>query len=170
MAGLQSDKARETQHNVNVLLIGNHALFMEFVASCLRRDSRLCVLGIAYRPDEVIDFARNHQLIHLALVDADATVNNCQVVADAMRVIQPRCRLLFLSALADDALITSALGARASGLVHKDGLPGTILTAIQEVLNGGSWFPESVRSRMVIDSLGIRLTPPVKNAVRRPAV
>jgi DNA-binding NarL/FixJ family response regulator len=150
------------ENPVNVLLAGNHALFMEFVASYLRRDSRLHVLGIASRTAEIIDFARNYPPIHVGLVDADAASDSCQTFADAMRLTQPKCRILFLSALANDAPIMSALEAKATGLVQKDELSGTILTAIQEVLNGGCWFPESVRSRMVIDSLGIRLTPLTK--------
>ncbi|HVP12587.1 MAG TPA: hypothetical protein VMV94_15535 [Phycisphaerae bacterium] len=143
---------------INIVLIGNHAVFMEFVASSIGQGARFRILGVAHRAADLIDFANDNH-IHLAVLDADAMGECCESLVEAMRAIQPHCCVLFLSARADDAAILSALEARANGLVLKDEVLQTILPAVQEVLDGGSWFPESVRSRLVIDSLGVRLTP-----------
>jgi DNA-binding NarL/FixJ family response regulator len=152
------------KRDINILLVGNHPVFMECVASRLRVDPRFFIVGPACTPAQVVDFVNSESAIHLVLLDADAVADSHTVFTNCIKTFQPESRIICLSALADDAAAEVALETGANGLVLKSDLSNTIMSAVYEVLGGGSWFPESVRSRIVIDSRGVRLEGPAHDA------
>ncbi len=151
---------------INVILLGNNSAFMEFVAHRLRADSRLSIIGIAWSPSRAIEMASRAEVVGLAVIDLDVMNGCCPAFVQALRAIQPQCRVVLLSAATDHVELSLMLDLWASALVSKSELLDTLDKAVCEALQGGVWFPESVRARIVVDSIGPRLGHP--HAKRRP--
>lgn len=139
-----------------VLLIGRHETLMDSFAERIRTDSRLAVLGIVCRPKESVDVVTLDS-VDLVLIDADAAGNSHFEAARTIKSARPEIHVLFLSGVLRDAVIEQALAVGARGFVLKHDPPGTLLTAIHEVLDGGCCYPENVRSRLVVNATGVSL-------------
>lgn len=152
--------AIQTVSPVNVLLFGNHYLLLEFVASWLRMQSGLSIIGVARTPAKALEIAAQLPSLDVVLADVDMAADSCRAFVKTLKTVQPDCRLVFLSAMPEDRHLELVLESRASALLLKSDLPRTILTAMREVLRGGVWFPEGVRARMIVDSAGVKLAQP----------
>ena len=146
------------EKDVGILLVGNHAPLMGFIKERLGKEPRFCVLGIAHTAESATATLAKRPA-DLVLIDIDAAGDGHWEVARAIRAAAADLHILFLSGALRDQDIEQALAVGARGLVLKHDLPGSVLTAIHEVLDGGCWFPEEVRSRIVVDATGVRLAP-----------
>lgn len=144
------------EKRVGVLLIGRHETLLDSLAARIRTDSRLAVLGVARTPKESAKVVTKGP-VDLVLIDTDADGNSHFEAARAIKAVRPEIHILFLSGVLRDAVIEQALAVGARGFVLKHDPPGTILTAIHEVLEGGCCFPENVRSRLVVNATGVSL-------------
>ncbi len=153
---MRRDGGLALEERVGVLLIGRHETLMDSLAERIRTDSRLAVLGVACTPKESAKVVTRGS-VDLVLIDTDAAGNSHFEAARAIKAVRPETHILFLSGVLRDAVIEQALAVGARGLLLKHDLPGTMLTAIHEVLDGGCCFPENVRSRLVVNATGLSL-------------
>lgn len=142
-----------------VLLLGQPQPLMASLAEQFQEQPGLSVLGVARTSGEAVDMlsARSADLV---LIDGDAGGDGQFDAAREIRAVRPHIHIVLLCDDLQDAIIEQALVVGVRGLVPKHHPPSTILTAIHEVLAGGFWFPEEVRSRIVVDATGVRLAPP----------
>ena len=141
---------------ITVLLVGNHDSLMKCVAARLERDPRLSLRGTVGLPHHSIE-RPEWQVSDLLIIDIDSAEGNCLQLATRIRSCWPKTHLILLASAFDDRCIAQALQIGVRALVSKDRLWQLIPVAIDEVLGGGVYFPEDVRSRIVIDSAGASL-------------
>ncbi len=132
---------------------------MDSIKARLGREPRFSIVGIAQTSEAAIAVLED-QPTDLVLMDIDSAGDGHFEVAQEIRTASPSIHIVFFGGDLQDAIIEQALAVGARGFLLKDDLPGTILTAIHEVLDGGSWFPKDVRSRIIVDAKGVRLAPP----------
>lgn len=145
-----------TDRPISVLLVDDHALVRETLASWLRGTPGLRVVGEVGSADEAIAVAIRDQP-DVVVMDIDMPG---LLAFDAVRTIKARCprtRALVLSAFFHDRFIEDALRAEASGYITKSEPPEVVVKAIQAVAAGGAFFSRQVQERIVVDAGGARL-------------
>ncbi|MEK6643718.1 MAG: response regulator transcription factor [Planctomycetota bacterium] len=139
-----------------ILLVDDHALVRDALAERLMREPDLIVAAVA--PDAKEALARvADSAPDLILMDIDMPGMLCFEAARRVTESHPAVKIIFLSAFFHDAYIDQALAVRAHGYVTKSESPDVVVSAIREVLSGGAYFSEEVRSRIVVDGSGLRL-------------
>ena len=132
-----------------VALIDDHPLFRTGLAAILRTEVDVDVVGEA--GDAVgarALLARGN--VDVAIVDVMMPVVSGTTLALEIRTLDPRCRVLALSAIDEPGVIADMLRAGASGFVLKTQPSHEIVEAIHLVLAGLRYLPPSV-SRDRID-------------------
>ncbi len=152
-----SEGVLDLEEDVRILLVGSHAPLMGSIKARLGREPRFSIVGIAQSPETAIATLAA-QPTDLVLMDIDVAEDGQFKAARAIRTVSPSVHIVFLGDDLQDAIIEQALSVGERVFVLNQVTPGTILTAIQVVLAVVSWFPEEVRSRIVVDADGLRLS------------
>lgn len=139
-----------------ILLVGSHAALMGSIAARLEYQHHCTVVGIVGAAEGAVETIAEHRA-DIVLLDMDEAGADCGDRIEALRTAQPDIRIVLLSATIEECRIEQALAVGASGFLLKGGLADQLGRAIREVLAGGTYFPEEVRSRIVIGPSGIRL-------------
>lgn len=141
-----------------VLVVDDHALVRGSLCERLDREPAIRVVGSADNADETIDKAQACDP-DVVLMDIDMPGLSCFEAARQITSTQPGVHIIFLSAFFHDRYIQQALEVKARGYLTKCEPPDAVVAAIREVANGGAFFSDEVRSRIVVDSRGARLAP-----------
>jgi DNA-binding NarL/FixJ family response regulator len=144
---------------ISVLLVDDHALVRETLATWLRAAGDFEVVADVGSADEAVAEAIRHRP-DVVVTDIDMPG---LLVFDAIRTIKarsPRTRVLVLSAFWSDRYIEQALAVEAAGYVTKSEGPEVVARAIRLAAAGGTYFSPEVQSRIVVDSDGVRLGRP----------
>ena len=139
-----------------ILVVDDHDLVGAALCEWLRREEGLAVVGTAGTADEAISKAVGCRP-DVILMDIDMPGMICFDAAQRITTLCPGVRIIYLSAFVSDRLIDQALRAKASGYLAKSDPPETLIRAIREVVSGGAYFSEKVRSRMVNGARGPKL-------------
>ncbi|HUU86015.1 MAG TPA: response regulator transcription factor [Phycisphaerae bacterium] len=139
-----------------VFVVDDHALVRGALCERLDREAAISVVGSARTADEAIEqIARTRP--DVVLMDIDMPGVSCFDAARQIAADQPATHVIFLSAFFNDHYIEQALAVKAKGYLTKREPPEDVVAAIREVANGGAYFSEEVRSRIVVDARGASL-------------
>ena len=131
-----------------LLLVDDHPILRQGLASVLNQQTHLCVCGEANDPAEALALAERLQP-DLALVDLSLRNGDGVELLKDLRVRQPRLLTLVLS-MHDEALYAErALRAGARGYVMKQEKLDRLLLAISRVLAGAIYVSDQVAARAV---------------------
>lgn len=140
----------------SVLLVDDHAMVRDSLASWLRAEEGIRVVGQVGTADEAIAMAIQHQP-DIVLMDIDMPGLLSFEAARIIRSRSEKTRIVFLSAFSSDRYIEDALAAEASGYITKSQPPEAVVRAIRSVGAGGVYFSPEIQRRIVIESGGARL-------------
>lgn len=141
---------------IKVLVVDNHILVREALCEWLRREEGLAVVGTAAAADAAIARAVECRP-DVILMDIDMPGMSCFDAGQRITALRPDIRIVYLSAFVTDRLIDQALQAKAGGYLTTSDPPETLIRAIREVVSGGAYFSEKVRSRIVNGARGPKL-------------
>ena len=158
-----------TTHDIRILVVDDHALVRGALSARLHRELGFSVVGTASAADEAIEKARELKP-NLILMDIDMPGLVCFEAARTITLTAPDVKIVFLSAFLHDWYIEQALEVKARGYLTKRESPEKIVAAVHEIASGGSCFSEEVRSRIVVDSSGVRLAKKSKSRDRKSVV
>ena len=131
-----------------LLLVDDHPILRQGLATVLNQQAHLCVCGEASDPAEALAMAERLQP-DLALVDLSLRNGDGVELLKDLRVRQPRLLTLVLS-MHDEALYAErALRAGARGYVMKQEKLDRLLLAISRVLAGAIYVSDQVAARAV---------------------
>ena len=125
---------------MRVAIIDDHALVRSGLAGAVERDLGATVVHEGVDPEAILDL---EPLPDILLLDLDLGFGVADPVL-AGRIQAAGCRVLVVSALADAALVAAMLDAGVSGFVSKREPPETLVEAITEVMNDGTWTSPEV--------------------------
>jgi DNA-binding NarL/FixJ family response regulator len=143
--------------SITILIVDDHALVRMALGDRLEQAPGLTVVGLAEDAGIAIRLAAQHQP-DIILMDIDMPGVVCFDAAMEIRVRSPETHIIFLSAFFNDRYIESALAVEAAGYITKSEPPRTVITAIRAVMAGGVYFSPEVRSRIVVDADGAKLS------------
>jgi DNA-binding NarL/FixJ family response regulator len=141
---------------IKVLLTDDHSLVREALGERLNREQHLNVVGTACDADEAIILTKA-QAPDVVVMDIDMPGLLCFDAAKTILSMDSKTSIIFLSAFFNDRYIEQALAVKARGYITKREPPEVVVAAITEVAQGGVYFSDDVRDRLIVDGSGISL-------------
>ncbi|MCA9298565.1 MAG: response regulator transcription factor [Phycisphaerales bacterium] len=132
---------------IRVLLVDDHALLRDTLASRLEAEADMSVVGVAETADEALDRIQTCSP-DIILMDIDMPGRICFDVARTIVARLPDVRLIFLSAYFHDHYIEEALRVKALGYLTKRESVDRIVDAIRDVMNDRVCFSEEIQGRI----------------------
>ncbi len=142
---------------ITVLLADDHALVRATLADRLVAEPDLEVVGRVGNADEAVSQCIQRQP-RIVLMDIDMPGLQCFEAARTILARCPNTRIIYLSAFFSDRYIEEALSVEAAGYVTKSEPPEAVIEAIRMAVTGRVYFSPEVRSRIVFDPRGARLS------------
>lgn len=141
---------------VSILVVDDHALVREMLASRLATEDYLSVVGTAGDAATAVGIALERRP-DIVLMDVDMPGLSAFDAAREITEKSPRTRVLFISGYLNDSYIEEALALEAAGYISKSEPIDAIIRAVHSVSRGGIYFSPQVRKRLVVDTSGARL-------------
>ena len=148
-----------------IAVIDDHPVFRFALIAALRPETDLQVVGDAGTREEVRSLAKRAEL-DLAIVDLFMPGASGLTIAAELHDLQPRCRVLALSALDEPCVIADMLRAGASGYALKTQSVEELVGAIRLILGGIRYLPPSVPRGAIAAELASRPEPVEKLTAR----
>lgn len=128
-----------SNHKIRVLLVDDHPLVLEGISARLEGEPSLEVVGMANNGQQALEksAALNPDVV---LMDISMPVMNGFEAAEQFRSEQPEVKVLILSMHDDREYIVKLIQCGAAGYVLKDVSSSELITAIETVFSGGSYF------------------------------
>lgn len=142
--------------SIRVLIIDDHALIRDSLTRLLESDDTLKIIGSSPDADTGLAEVEKHKP-DVVLMDIDMPGLNCFDAAQRITTMHPETRVIFVSAFSHDRYIDQALKVKARGYVTKAEPLPKLIDAIKQVSEGGVYFSDEIRSRLVADLNGVRL-------------
>jgi DNA-binding NarL/FixJ family response regulator len=136
------------QDRTRVLIVDDHPVFREGLASVLAREPDWVIVGEASCARQVLPAVKNLQP-DLVLLDLNLPDQSGLEVVKDLRVLHPALPILIIS-MHDEVLYAErTLRAGANGFVMKDAGPEKIISAIREVLRGQVYVSPAMSARII---------------------
>lgn len=135
---------------IKVLLVDDHALIREGVATVLRQVDGIKVVGMASSGEEGISLAKVH---HPNVVLMDIMMGGMTGI-EASRWIKEQdssIKIILVSSEVKKEFISAGIQSGVDGYLHKDSDKETLIDAIRSVARGGRYFNEAITSLVFED-------------------
>ncbi|HET7465457.1 MAG TPA: response regulator transcription factor [Candidatus Dormibacteraeota bacterium] len=127
------------ERRVRVLIVENHQVVSEAMSALLSEQPNLYVVGTAATGAEAV--ARLQAFSpDVVLIDYHLAEGTGIAVAEALRALQPKIKIIFVSRSDGAAVKLQALEAGASGFIHKSKAADDIVAAVRTVAGGSMLF------------------------------
>lgn len=133
----------DTGQKIRVLLADDHPLVMDGIRSCLETYSHIEVVGTAKTGREALEIAEELEP-EIVLMDINMPELNGLDATELFNERLPNTKLLILSMHDNREYIVSALRLGARGYVLKDVPSQEVVTAIEAIHRGGTYFSSGV--------------------------
>lgn len=134
--------------NCKILLVDDHAMFLDGVREILNQSTILEVVGSANDGDKALSFLRSNEV---DLVVTDLKMHNVDGLTLCKEIHQnyPNIRLLVVSMHNDPHLINELLKDGISGYILKSSTKEELLHAVDEVMKGHTYFSSEVQESFI---------------------
>jgi len=136
---------------ISVLVADDHGIVREGLRRLLESEHDLQVVGEARDGREVLDEVEKHQPQVVVLDITMPRLGGLETL-ERLRANHPDVKVVLLSVHGDPPFIQSAIALGADGYILKNGRAAEIVTAVREVMNGGSYFSPAV-AKEIVDQL-----------------
>lgn len=136
---------------ISVLVADDHGIVREGLRRLLEAESDIKVSGEASDGREVLEQVERHQPAVVVLDITMPRLGGLETL-ERLRALHPKVKVILLSVHSDPPFIQSAISLGADGYVLKNGRAAEIVTAIREVVKGGSYFSPVV-AREIVEQL-----------------
>ena len=132
----------------SIVVADDHAIIREGLRRLLEAEDGFVVSGEAEDGRQVLDVVERARP-DIIILDITMPGMGGLETLERLRTEYPDTRVILLSVHTDPPFIKSAIGLRADGYVLKNGPASEIVTAIREVMKGGSYFSPAVAREIV---------------------
>lgn len=151
--------APESKPPVRVLIVDDHPVVRAGLTSLLRRQAGLKLIGAAHSGEEALE-ALKHSTVDVILLDLRMPSVNGIDLLNLLKTHESRPLAVILSSYEYEEEIYQAVKAGARGYLSKNATREEIVTAIEEVVAGRTYFPprilKSIDEREARSSLSAR--------------
>lgn len=151
---------------MRLVLADDHILFRELLAAELTRCNDVQDVQQARHAEDAVSLYGRHRP-DVVILGTNLRDRSAFDAAQTIRTIDADARLLFLCERPCDAEVEAALALEPRGIIVKhDGIE-TLAHALRTIVDGGSYFSDPIRSRLICENGRLRLTRSCSDAVRR---
>ena len=143
--------------SIRVVVADDHPLIRSGLQSSLSSETDLRVVGEAANGDEAQRFCKDHQP-DVLLLDLRMPGPSALETLAYLRQHSPHTRVLMLTAFDDEAHVRGLVEAGVAGYMLKEEAPTTVSEAIRAVVQGCTWFSQSVAQRLAQPTESTTLT------------
>jgi DNA-binding NarL/FixJ family response regulator len=143
-------------HEITILLVDDHAMVRDMLASRLERETDLVIVQGVGNAEDAIAAALKHKP-DIVLMDIDMPGMLCFEAARTIQVQCPGSRIVFLSAFFHDWYIEEAINVKAWGYITKNEPEHVLVKAVRNVAAGIAYFSAEVQARLIVDEQGAHL-------------
>ncbi len=133
---------------ISIVVADDHAIVREGLRRLLEAEPDLKVCGEAEDGRDVLDEVERSRP-DIVVLDITMPRMGGLETLERLRAEHPHTRVILLSVHNDPPFIQSAIGLRVDGYVLKNGRASEIVTAIREIMKGGSYFSPAVAREIV---------------------
>jgi DNA-binding NarL/FixJ family response regulator len=133
---------------ISIMVADDHGIVREGLRRLLESENDLEVIGEARDGQELLERVAQKRPDVVVLDISMPRLGGLETL-EHMRKSHPDVKAILLSVHSDPPFIQSAISLGADGYVLKDGPASEIITAIREVMRGGSYFSPSVAREIV---------------------
>jgi len=134
---------QDIKSEINVVIVDDHPLVLEGLASRLERSKQVKVIGKASNGEEAVKVV-GELMPEVVLIDINMPVMNGVDAAEILKERYPSVKLLVLSMHDDREYVMGMARAGAKGYVLKSASADEMLMAIKAVHMGGVYYSPSV--------------------------
>lgn len=128
---------------INVLIADDHTMFVDGIASILKDENNINVVGTCYNGAEIIDFVAKNK-VDLILLDVNlpdiSGIDVCKLINDKY----PNIKILAISMFNEESYVSEILNNGALGYILKNTGREELLKAIDTVNKGDNYFSKAV--------------------------
>jgi two-component system, NarL family, response regulator len=128
---------------IKVLIVDDHPVVRAGLASLLRRQSGLKLAGAAHSGEEALEMLKRMPVDVLLLDLRMPSINGVDLL-NLLKASESQPKAIILSSYEYEEEIYQAVKAGARGYLSKNATRDEIVAAIEEVIAGGTYFPERV--------------------------
>jgi DNA-binding NarL/FixJ family response regulator len=128
---------------VRVLIVDDHPVVRAGLASLLRRQAGLKLAGAAHSGEEAMEMVRR-SFVDVLLLDLRMPSVNGIDLLNFLKTSDNQPKVIILSSYEYEEEIYQAVKAGARGYLSKNATREEIVAAIEEVIAGGTYFPERI--------------------------
>lgn len=136
---------------ISVLVADDHGIVREGLRRLLESEQDLKVVGEARDGREVLEEVEKHSPEVVVLDITMPRLGGLETL-ERLRSKHPAVKVILLSVHGDPPFIQSAIALGADGYILKNGRASEIVTAVRDVMKGGSYFSPAV-AREIVDQL-----------------
>ena len=133
----------ESKSAVRVLIVDDHPVVRAGLASLLRRQAGLKLAGAAHSGEEAIEMLKRSS-VDVLLIDLRMPSISGIDLLNFMKTSDEQVKAIILSSYECEEEIYQAVKAGARGYLSKNATREEIVAAIEEVIGGGTYFPERI--------------------------
>jgi DNA-binding NarL/FixJ family response regulator len=132
---------------IKVLVADDHVLVRRGIVQVLAEAPDICVAAEAGNGTEALQAVRKGDYDVVVLDISMPDMNGLEVLKQ-VRTLRPDVPVLILSMYSEEQYALRALRAGAVGYLTKDSLPGELIAAIREAVQGGRYVSRSLAQRL----------------------
>ena len=136
---------------ISILIADDHGIVREGLRRLLESQQDFEVVGEASDGQEVLTSVKTLRP-DVAVLDITMPRLGGLETLERLRSNHPNVKVILLSVHGDPPFIQSAISLGADGYILKDGRADEIVTAVREVVQGGSYFSPAV-AREIVDQM-----------------
>jgi DNA-binding NarL/FixJ family response regulator len=143
---------------INILIVDDHDIFIEALASLLSDTNEVEVVGTALNGQEALRLVEEHPEVDLLILDISMPVMDGVEAVTELRRRKCTIPVLMLTQEVSSGTISRAMKAGASGYVLKTAGRAEFLKAIRTVANGGEHISDEAKEILVAQMTGRKTT------------
>lgn len=125
---------------MKILIVDDHALFREGLSLLIAQLEQRCEISLVANVDHATEQIQNTDF-DLILLDWNLDGITGEDALKVVHGLNRGSRIVVLSAERDVNLIRKSIDLGASGFIHKDSSPATLISAIKSILDGEVYLP-----------------------------
>lgn len=130
---------------LRLVIIEDQQMVQEGIIAAIRACLDVELIGAFRSGNEVLAHANMLCLADVALVDFHLGEEQALDFLPELRCIAPKLKLIWVSSVATEFLLSRAINAQLEGFVHKDDPIAVLITAIERVADGMRFVSETVQ-------------------------
>ena len=141
----------EKKDKISVLLVEDHTIVRKGIISLLTAEPEIQIVGEASNGIEALEKI-NKLMPEVVVMDIGLPLLNGLEVTRQITKRFPEIKILILSKHEADEVVLSALNSGAKGYLHKTAAPEQLVTAIQTLYKGNSYFSPEI-SKIILNKI-----------------